>query len=63
LRQGKVALVGELAVPCDLQSATAGMNSYIRTCNVLSALDKQWWRVGLAQRKFVNHVRRGTEQH
>ena len=26
----KVALVGELAVPCNLQSAIAGMNSYTR---------------------------------
>ena len=33
---GKAALVGELAVPCDLQSAAAGMNSRIRVCDVLS---------------------------
>ena len=26
----KVALVGEIAVPCNLQSATAGMNSHMR---------------------------------
>ena len=29
--RGKAALVGELAVPCNLQSATAGMNSHLRS--------------------------------
>jgi len=41
LCRGEIALVGELAVPCNLQSATAGMNSSSRTCDVLSASDKQ----------------------
>ena len=41
LLRGKAVLVGELAVPCDLQPATAGMNPGPRTCGVLSALDKQ----------------------
>ena len=41
LRRGKIALVGELAVPCSLQSATAGMNPGPRTSDVSSALDKQ----------------------
>jgi len=41
LRRGKIALVGELAVPCSLQSATAGMNTGPRTSDVSSALDKQ----------------------
>ena len=63
LCRGEVVLVGELAVPCYLQPATAGMNSGPRTYNVLSAPDKQRWRVGLTQREVVNHVRRGTEQH
>ena len=31
----KVALVGEIAVPCDLQSAIAGMNSHTRVRAVL----------------------------
>ena len=34
----KVALVGEIAVPCSPQSATAGMNSYTRICVVLPVL-------------------------
>ena len=33
---GKAALVGELAVPCYLQSAAAGMNPRFRVCDVLS---------------------------
>ena len=37
----KAALVGEIAVPCNLQPATAGMNSGSRTCDVSSAPDKQ----------------------
>ena len=32
---GKAALVGESAVPCNLQSAIAGVNSYTRACVVL----------------------------
>ena len=37
----KAALVGELAVPCNLQSATAGMNSRPRIVDVSSARSKQ----------------------
>ena len=37
----KAALVGELAVPCNLQSATAGMNSLFRVCHVSSDSGKQ----------------------
>ena len=37
----KAALVGELAVPCYLQSATAGMNSQPRAVLVLSDSGKQ----------------------
>ena len=59
----KAALVGEPAVPCNLQSATAGMNSQLRICHVSSDPGKQRWRIGLTQREPVNHVRRGTEQH
>ena len=32
----KVALVGEAAAPCNLQSAIAGMNSHMRLCTVPS---------------------------
>ena len=59
----KAALVGEPAVPCNLQSAIAGMNSFRRISSVLPADGKQRRRFGLAQRDPVNHVRRGTEQH
>ena len=38
---GKAALVGELAVPCYLQSAIAGMNSRFRVCAVLSVQSKR----------------------
>ena len=38
---GKAALVGEPAVPCNLQSATAGMNSLFRVCHVSSDSGKQ----------------------
>ena len=41
LCRGEIALVGEIAVPCNLQPATAGMNPGPRTFNVLSAPDKQ----------------------
>ena len=41
LRRGMIALIGELAVPCNLQSATAGVNPGPRISGVLSALDKQ----------------------
>ena len=37
----KAALVGEPAVPCNLQSATAGMNSRLRICSVSSDPGKQ----------------------
>ena len=37
----KAALVGEPAVPCNLQSATAGMNSQHRICHVSSDPGKQ----------------------
>lgn len=37
----KAALVGEIAVPCNLQSATAGMNSFHRVCDVLTDLGKR----------------------
>ena len=37
----KAALVGEPAVPCNLQSAIAGMNSQRRKCFVLSDSGKQ----------------------
>ena len=37
----KAALVGELAVPCNLQSATAGMNSQPRVASVSSDPGKQ----------------------
>ena len=37
----KAALVGEPAVPCNLQSATAGMNSQHRICHVSSDTGKQ----------------------
>ena len=37
----KAALVGEPAVPCNLQSATAGTNSPMRMCAVSSDLGKQ----------------------
>ena len=39
---GKAALVGEPAVPCNLQSAIAGMNSSPRVCDVSSGGSK--WR-------------------
>ena len=38
---GKAALVGEPAVPCSLQSATAGMNSSPRVCDVSSGGSKR----------------------
>ena len=37
----KAALVGEPAVPCNLQSATAGTNSQPRMCSVSSDSGKQ----------------------
>ena len=37
----KAALVGEPAVPCNLQSAIAGTNSLWRECFVLSDPGKQ----------------------
>ena len=37
----KAALVGEPAVPCNLQSATAGMNSRLRICSVSTDPGKQ----------------------
>lgn len=37
----KAALVGEIAVPCNLQSATAGMNSCLRVSDVLTDLSKR----------------------
>ena len=37
---GKTALVGEIAVTCSLQSATAGMNSDPRFCNVPQPVGK-----------------------
>ena len=37
----KAALVGELAVPCNLQSAIAGMNSRHRVCDVSTDLGKR----------------------
>ena len=39
---GKAALVGEPAVPCNLQSATAGMNSRLRESDVSTDFGK--WR-------------------
>ena len=39
--RGKAALVGEIAVPCNLQPATAGMNSGPRSSAVLSDLGEQ----------------------
>ena len=36
----KAALVGEPAVPCDLQSAVAGTNSPMRVCAVSSDFGK-----------------------
>jgi len=41
LALGKAALVGELAVLCRPQSATAGMNPGRRLCRVLSAPEKR----------------------
>ena len=37
----KAVLVGEPAVPCNLQSAAAGANSRLRICSVLSDSGKQ----------------------
>jgi len=49
-------------VPCNLQSATAGVNSSSRLWNVWSALYKWCWELGPTQWKFMNPVRSGRKQ-
>jgi len=56
-------LDGEVAVPCNPQSAIAGSNSCLRAWLVGSGRRKERRRSGLARRRFPNRVRSWRKQH